>query len=280
MALNIGIFFQKIFFLLILDTSLNDSLAMDHLSPYILRHSMKTIPLNGSGKRVPVGKILCLGRNYADHTLEMKATIPEVPVVFLKPSSALIANGEAIVRPPVSKELHHEVELVVVIGKEGKNIPAARAYEYVWGYAVGLDMTLRDLQSTAKNQGLPWSVAKGFDTSAAISEIIPKERISDPHSLEIRCIVNGTLRQKSSTGKMIFTIDRIIEYLSTIFTLEVGDLIFTGTPEGVGEVKEADVVEAELVGYARTRHQIHTAQMMMARTVFTRVAFLSCLLLL
>jgi len=235
------------------------SLAKHDSSGYIINYSMKTIKLNASDERIPVGKILCLGRNYADHVQEMKASMPSKPVVFLKPSTALISNGEPIIRPAISSELHHEVELVVMIGKTGKDIPATKAYDHVGGYAIGLDMTLRDLQAEAKNQGLPWSVAKGFDTSAPVSEIIPKEQIPDPHALEIRCLVNGTVRQQSSTRNMIFAIDRIIAYLSSIFTLERGDLIYTGTPEGVGEVTSGDVVSAELVGYTTITHKIQAA---------------------
>lgn len=189
----------------------------------------------------------------------MKTDVPTRPVVFLKPSTALLGDGETIVRPAISGNMHHEVELVVAIGKEGKHISSDNAYDYVLGYGIGLDMTLRDIQNEAKQQGLPWSVAKGFDTSAPISEIIPKDRIRDPHALEIRCSVNGTIRQQSSTRNMIVTIDRIISYLSSIFTLEVGDLIFTGTPEGVGEVNAGDVIVAELIGFTKITHQIQAA---------------------
>ena len=219
-------------------------------------NGMKKLRIIGSNQEIETGKILCLGRNYAEHAKEMKFDVPSLPIVFMKPSTAIICNGEAIVRPKISKELHHEVELVVAIGKTGKNIPASEAYDYICGYAVGLDMTLRDIQSEAKTGGLPWTVAKGFDTSAAVSDIISKSRIANPHDLTLRCKVNGSVRQQSSTGKMILTIDRIIEYISSLFTLESGDLIFTGTPEGVGEVKHGDTIEAELVGYATISHPV------------------------
>ena len=244
---------------MISSTHQNTTLAKHDGSGYIVNNRMKTIKLNALEERIPVGKIVCLGRNYADHAREMKVALPSKPVIFLKPSTALISDGETIVRPALSNELHHEVELVVMIGREGKDVSPAKAYEHVWGYAVGLDMTLRDIQVEAKDHGLPWAVAKGFDTSAPISEIIPKQRVPDPHALEIRCWVNGTVRQKSSTGNMIFSIDQIISYVSSIFTLELGDLIFTGTPEGVGEVKNGDTVAAELVGYTKITHQIQTA---------------------
>jgi 5-carboxymethyl-2-hydroxymuconate isomerase len=220
---------------------------------------MKTIRLHASQDLLPVGKIVCLGRNYAEHAKEMQSGIPTTPILFLKPSSALIYNGEPILLPKVSNHVHYEVELVVAIGKGGKNIPRAEAYSHVLGYAIGLDITLRDVQDAAKKSGLPWSVAKGFDTSAPISDIVPAARIQDPHALTIACTVNGIVRQKSSTGEMIFSIDAIIEYISSIFTLESGDLIFTGTPSGVGEIKPGDTIEAEMVGYERITHPVRSA---------------------
>ncbi len=189
----------------------------------------------------------------------MHADVPDTPVIFMKPSTALVHDGEPIRMPGNSREMHHEVELVVAIGTRCKNVPAAEAYRHVLGYGVGLDMTLRDLQSEAKKKGLPWTVSKGFDTSAPVSEFIPAGRIPNPHGLTISCTVNGQLRQHSSTEAMLFTIDRIIAYASTLFTLEEGDLLFTGTPEGVGPVKPGDVVEAELAGLTRTRHTIESA---------------------
>jgi 2-keto-4-pentenoate hydratase/2-oxohepta-3-ene-1,7-dioic acid hydratase in catechol pathway len=208
-----------------------------------------------SGKSITVGKILCLGSNYAEHAIEMKSEVPRAPVVFLKPPTALLDDGEDVVFPPFSRELHHEVEMVVVIGKGGKNIPARTAYEHVAGYAVGLDMTLRDVQDQAKRKGLPWSVAKGFDTSAPVSTIVAKELIDDPHNLNISLRVNGQIRQHSNTNKMIFRIHDAVSYLSGVFTLEPGDLIFTGTPEGVGKVVPGDFLEATLdkVGSLRVR---------------------------
>jgi len=217
---------------------------------------MNIITFYGSQEKQVVGKILCLGKNYAAHAMEMKSDIPTKPLIFIKPSSSIIHNGENIIIPQISKDVHHEVELVVVIGRGGKMIPAMSAYQYVSGYAVGLDMTLRDIQSEAKKNGSPWAVAKGFDTSAPISDVIPKSEIKNPHELTITCRVNGIVRQNSSTKHMIFQIDKIIEYLSSIFTLEQGDLIFTGTPEGVGQVKVGDVIEAELEGYIKTSYPV------------------------
>ena len=217
---------------------------------------MQTIEFQGRNGSVPVGNIFCLGRNYAEHAREMGAEAPGSPIVFLKPSTAVIRNGTAIIIPSISREMHHEVELVVAIGKGGKHIPRSSAYDHVSGYGVGLDMTLRDLQARAKKDGLPWTVAKGFDTSAPVSEFVPADRIGDPHAQTIRCSVNGKERQRSSTGSMLTRIDEIIEYISSVFTIGSGDLIFTGTPEGVGPVKAGDVVEAELLGFVKISHPV------------------------
>jgi acylpyruvate hydrolase len=217
---------------------------------------MSTVSFQRGGESLRVGKILCLGRNYAEHAKEMKAEIPETPVVFLKPSTALIHSGDTVNIPPFSKDVHHEVEMVVVIGKGGRNIPRSAAFDHVAGYAVGLDMTLRDVQSDAKKKGLPWTVAKGFDTSAPVSDVVKKEAITDPHSLPLSLTVNGSLRQEGNTRAMIFPVDAIIEYLSSIFTLEPGDLLFTGTPEGVGPVARGDTLEAALGSLVQLRVRV------------------------
>ena len=207
---------------------------------------MHVIRLRGVREPIPVGKILCLGQNYAAHAREMKSDIPSRPIVFLKPSSAIIADGDTISAPPISNEVHHEVELVVLIGKNGKNISRESAFDYIEGYGVGLDMTLRDVQREARNAGQPWAVSKGFDTSAPLSEFVPRAFIPDPHSLTIRLSVNGEERQHANTREMIFRIDEVISYLSSIFTLERGDLVYTGTPEGVGPVVSGDLLQAEI----------------------------------
>ena len=207
---------------------------------------MKTVRFEDGESHLPVGKILCLGRNYPAHAKEMKAEVPSIPVVFLKPSTALLEPGGLIVIPPFSREVHHEVELVVVIGKDGRDITPREAMSHVAGYAVGLDMTLRDVQAEAKKKGLPWSVSKGFDTSAPLSSAVRCDAVADPHMLDIALRVNGTVRQSSNTRHMIFRIPDLIAYISGIFTLEAGDLIFTGTPEGVGPVAPGDTLKAEL----------------------------------
>jgi 5-carboxymethyl-2-hydroxymuconate isomerase len=197
-------------------------------------------------KHIPAGKLLCIGRNYAEHAREMKAEVPKEPVVFLKPATALIGDGEDVVIPPFSHDLHHEVEMVVLIGKGGRNIPVGAAYEYIAGYGVGLDMTLRDVQAEAKKKGLPWTVAKGFDTSAPVSGFVPASAVPDPHRLTITLCVNGEERQRGSTADMLFRVETLVSYLSSVFTLEPGDLIFTGTPEGVGPARPGDILTASL----------------------------------
>lgn len=217
---------------------------------------MKTVTIRKTNEQIPVGKIICIGRNYIEHAKEMQADIPVTPVIFLKPPSAIVYNGDNIIIPKISNEMHHEVELVVVIGKGGKNIPASEAATHILGYAIGLDMTLRDVQAEAKKKGLPWTVAKGFDTSAPISEVLLKEEIPDPHKLNIICRVNGSVRQQSNTDKMIFRVEKLIDYISSIITLERGDLIYTGTPEGVSQVNNGDIIEAELAGYIKLANKV------------------------
>ena len=193
-------------------------------------------------------KILGIGTNYASHASEMGSHVGGDPVVFLKPSTALCGNGDTVRAPGPGHELHHEVELVARIGKGGKRIPFERALEHVSGYAVGLDLTLRDVQREAKRLGRPWAVAKGFDTSAPVSAFKPLE---DPQKVLLTLKVNGVERQRGSTADMIVPVAGLVCYLSTIFTLEEGDLIFTGTPAGVGLLKPGDLVEAEAEGVAK-----------------------------
>ncbi|HLF20072.1 MAG TPA: fumarylacetoacetate hydrolase family protein [Bacteroidota bacterium] len=208
---------------------------------------MHTVTLQRSNETFTVGKILCVGRNYAEHAKEMKSDIPDSPVIFLKPPTAIVADGGTVVIPPISKDLHHEVELTVLIGNGGKNIPRDSALGHVAGYGVGLDMTLRDVQAEAKKKSLPWTLAKGFDTSAPLSEFVPAADVKDPHDLDIRLSVNGSVRQKSNTRRFIFKVDELISYISTIITLERGDVVFTGTPEGVSQVVSGDKLEGQLV---------------------------------
>ena len=197
-------------------------------------------------KQVSIGKIICLARTYRKHAQEMNAKTPDEPLLFLKPESSVIFNNESIIIPKMSKCLHHEVELGVVIGKDGKNITQDNAMDHVLGYLVGLDITARDIQSVAKKNGWPWSIAKGFDTFTPISDIVLKKEVPNPHNLDLTLKVNRELKQQSNTRYMIFSIERIIEFISKIMTLKRGDLILTGTPEGVGEITEGDIIEANL----------------------------------
>lgn len=203
---------------------------------------------DGINRTLPFGKLVCLARTYKKHAEEMKTSVPAEPLLFLKPASSVIFDGESIVYPSMSKCLHHEVELGVVIGKKCKNISKNNALDYVLGYCVCLDITARDIQSVAKKKGWPWSIAKGFDTFAPVSNVVLKEEIVDPNNLDICLKVNGEIRQKSNTRNMVFSVEEIIEFISSIMTLEPGDLIMTGTPEGVGEIQKGDVLEAELSG--------------------------------
>lgn len=207
---------------------------------------MSSVTLRGTPTPVPVSKIICVGRNYAAHAKEMKADLPEQPVLFLKPPTAILGEGGTILLPTISKDLHHEVELTVLIGTGGRNIDEQSALRHVAGYGIGLDMTLRDVQSEAKKKGLPWTLAKGFDTSAPVSEFVPAAEVADPHALAVELRVNGTVRQSGHTSSFIFRLERLIAYISTYFTLEAGDILFTGTPEGVAQTLPGDTLEATL----------------------------------
>jgi 2-keto-4-pentenoate hydratase/2-oxohepta-3-ene-1,7-dioic acid hydratase in catechol pathway len=197
-------------------------------------------------KQVNIGKIICLARTYKKHAQEMNTKLTEDPIIFLKPESSIIFNNDSIIFPKMSKCLHHEVELGIVVGKNGKHISQENAMNHVLGYLIALDITARDIQSVAKKNGWPWSIAKGFDTFAPISNVILKDEISNPHNLDLKLKVNGKLKQSSNTKYMIYSIERIIEFISNIMTLKLGDLILTGTPEGVGEIFEGDIIEAYL----------------------------------
>ena len=200
----------------------------------------------GTGERLRVGKILAVGRNYADHNAEMGNRPEAPPVVFLKPPSAIVHDGGTVLIPPDAGEVHHEVELVAVIGKHGRAIAEADALDHVLGYAVGLDMTLREVQTEAKNKGEPWSLAKGFDTSAPISAVARREEVGDGSGLRMTLDVNGERRQDGSTSAMLHPVAALIAEVSRWVTLERGDLLFTGTPAGVGPVGPGDVLEAHL----------------------------------
>lgn len=209
---------------------------------------MKTVRIKSSTQQFTVGKIVCVGRNYAEHAKELGNEVPEKPVVFLKPASALIHSGEKIIHPTFSKDMHHEVEFVLLIGKKVKNASKAEAEESIIGYGVGLDMTLRDIQNDLKKKGHPWTIAKCFDTSAAVSDFVLKSDYTLTLYEEISLSVNGQLRQKEKLNKMLFNPAEIVQYLSSLMTLEEGDLVFTGTPAGVGKVDVGDRLWGKIDG--------------------------------
>jgi 2-keto-4-pentenoate hydratase/2-oxohepta-3-ene-1,7-dioic acid hydratase in catechol pathway len=196
------------------------------------------------GRDVRPGKILCIGRNYTAHVVEMGDVSEAVPVVFLKPTTALVADGGEVLLPRQSDDVHHELELVAVIGKKGRHIAEADALGHVAAYALGLDLTARDLQAEAKSTKGPWSIAKGFDTFAPLGPLADAAEVGDPQALEIALSINGEERQRGTTDHMVFSVARIVSFLSSVFTLEPGDLIYTGTPEGVGPVRDGDRLEA------------------------------------
>ena len=211
---------------------------------------MKFITVKNSSEKIPVGKVVCVGRNYAEHARELGNEIPEKPVVFLKPNTAIIYSDEKIIYPDFSEEMHHEVELVLLIGNKLKDADTKKAEDAISGFGVGLDMTLRDVQSELKKKGHPWTIAKGFDTSAVLSDFIFKKDYKLTLNEVISLSVNGTIKQRAKLNKMIFAPSKIVEYISSLMTLEEGDLIFTGTPSGVGKVVKGDKLLAEIEGIA------------------------------
>lgn len=207
---------------------------------------MKFIKFKNSVERVPIGKLVCVGRNYAAHAKELGNDVPEFPIIFLKPASNIIFSGESVVHPSYSNDLQHEVELVLYIGKDIKNATDETAEDSIHGYTVGLDMTLRDLQFEFKAKGDPWTLAKCFDTAAVITDVVLKKDYKLRGDEIVSLSVNGIVKQNSSIKNMIFSPVEIVKFISARMTLEKGDLIFTGTPEGVGRVIPGDKIEASL----------------------------------
>ena len=208
--------------------------------------------MRGSTERFPVQRIYCVGRNYEDHAKEMGFTGREAPFFFLKPANALLAAAEGetarMPYPSLTQNLHHEVELVVAIGLGGSHIAAADAARHIFGYAVGLDMTRRDLQNDMKKQGRPWCIGKAFDHSAPIGPITPVAQAGDVNNAEIWLQVNGADRQRSTVAKLIWNVAETIEHLSAAWELQPGDLIYTGTPEGVAAVVAGDTLVGSVAG--------------------------------
>ncbi|MFP4059565.1 MAG: fumarylacetoacetate hydrolase family protein [Bacteroidales bacterium] len=197
-------------------------------------------------------KIICIGRNYAEHAKELGNKIPEAPVFFMKPDTSLLLNNKPFYLPDFSTEIHHEAEIVIKINRLGKNIEKKFAHRYYDEIGMGIDFTARDLQRKAKEKGLPWEIAKSFEHSAPLGEFIPKSEIEDIYNIDFSLKINGTEVQQGNTRDMIFPFDELISYISRFFTLKIGDLIFTGTPEGVGPVKIGDRLE----GYIGKRKMI------------------------
>lgn len=213
-----------------------------------------SLPVVASSQRFPIHRIYCVARNYADHAQEMGDTGREPPFFFAKPADAVVSapagQSVSLPYPSLTKDLHHEVELVVALGRGGKNIAVADALQCIWGYAVGLDMTRRDLQAQLKKLGRPWCIAKGFDASAPIGALTPAAQAGQVQQAEIDLHVNGQLRQTGNTAAMIWNIAEIIAELSTAWELQAGDLIMTGTPAGVAAVQRGDTLQAQVAGLA------------------------------
>ena len=196
-------------------------------------------------KNLNCTRIFCIGRNYVEHVQELSNTVPTKPVVFIKPVSCLVRPGEKIHFPKHGRELHHEVEIVVKIGSEGRVVREEEALSFVSDITVGLDLTLRDVQADLKKKGLPWEIAKAFDQSAPIGDFVPYNQSIDLNNISFVCKVNGIERQKGNSRDMIFSIPRLLVELSKIWVIRPGDLIFTGTPSGVGPLTIGDTIEIE-----------------------------------
>lgn len=224
-----------------------------------MTHAIATPPIpslaiTGSAQRFPVHRIYCVGRNYAEHAKEMGAAVERgTPMFFMKPADAIVADegaGVIVPYPSATQDLHHEVEMIVALGRGGRDIAVEQALDCVFGYGVGLDLTRRDLQAAAKAKGHPWDAAKGFDHSAPVSALLPVERSGHPTAAQLTLDVNGERRQQADIGDMIFDVASIIHALSKLWTLAPGDLIFTGTPAGVAALARGDRFRAELAGIA------------------------------
>jgi len=207
------------------------------------------LPVAESNQTFPVGRIYCVGRNYAEHAREMGHDPErEPPFFFMKPADAIVQNGATLPYPQATKDLHHEIEMVVAIGRDGADIPVAQALDHVFGYGVGLDMTRRDLQGEAKKMGRPWEMGKAFDNSAPCTALKTAAMVGHPAKGAIWLKVNGAVKQKGDLSEMIWNVPEVISYLSRLITLRAGDLIMSGTPAGVGPVKAGDKLEGHVDG--------------------------------
>jgi fumarylpyruvate hydrolase len=215
----------------------------------IAEPKVNSIPVEGDSRRFPVNRIYCVGRNYADHAREMGHDPDrEPPFFFMKPATSIVTDGKDMQYPSLTQDLHHEIEMVVAIGIGGSNIAPEDALNHVWGYGVGLDMTRRDLQGEAKKMGRPWDTGKAFDESAPCASLVPVSQCGHLAKGLINLKVNGVIKQEGDLTMMIWNVPDTIAYLSTLFALEPGDLIFSGTPAGVAAVKKGDVLEGYVAG--------------------------------
>ena len=193
-------------------------------------------------------KIIAIGRNYAEHAKELNNPVPTIPVIFLKPDTALLKDNKPFYHPEFSQDIHHEIEIVLKVSKEGKHINEKFAANYFEEIALGVDFTARDIQSKHKEKGLPWELAKAFDNSAPVSNFLLKAKFADIYNVSFNLDINGETRQQGNTKDLLFSFERIIAFVSQYITLKKGDLIFTGTPEGVGKVQVGDKLEGFLEG--------------------------------
>ena len=215
------------------------------------RPAQPAVKVEGEARLFPVRRIFCVGRNYADHAREMGADpTRELPFFFCKPADALVADGSTIPYPPQTRDLQHEIELVAAIAKGGSNIAREDALSHVFGYGVGIDLTRRDLQQEAKDKKRPWDWGKGFDNSAPISALSRASKIGHPAAGRIYLTVNGAVKQDGDLSQLIWPVADVIAFISQSMRLEAGDLIYTGTPAGVGPVQPGDVLEGEVAGVA------------------------------
>jgi fumarylpyruvate hydrolase len=228
------------------------------MSPYVIPPAPQaSLAIDGQSERFPVRRVYCVGRNYADHAREMgNDPDREPPFFFAKPADAVVPAEGSIPYPPLTADLHHEIELVVAIGTGGADIDPAEALDHVWGYATGVDLTRRDLQAVAKKMSRPWENAKGFDASGPATPLVPAARIGHPASGRIWISVNGDVRQQGDLADQIWAVPDIIAHLSQSVRLEPGDIIFTGTPAGVAALKPGDRVEGGIDGIASFRFTV------------------------
>lgn len=214
---------------------------------FLFQPTISSIPVINSDKLFPVRRIYCVGRNYTEHAIEMGHSDREAPFFFTKPTDSIVVNPRNLQYPTMTNELHHEVELVVAIGQNGSEIELDNAWDFVFGYALGIDLTKRDLQAEYKKKSRPWDLAKGFDQSAPISSIVPYKEIGKLKEGKIELSINGEIKQHGNINQMIWSIPEIICELSKHVKLKAGDLVFTGTPSGVGTITKSNIIEATLL---------------------------------